>query len=88
LKHTRNLNLQDSQGRRPLHFAAMSNQKECATLLLRRGVNPAPADLDGRTPLHLAAARGQKALVGLLLSQNGIVCAILHNTLPHVYTKC
>lgn len=51
----------------------MSNQKECASILLRRGVHPSQPDGDGRTPLHLAAARGQKALVSLLLSYNGVV---------------
>lgn len=50
-----NLNLQNAQGRTPLHLIAVDDDPELsyAELLLENGADPHITDLEGKTPLHL-----------------------------------
>lgn len=57
--------LQDLQGRSPLHVAALHNAVDCVKLLLATGANLEARDTCGRTPLHAAASSGHKTALGL-----------------------
>ncbi|KAF4518750.1 hypothetical protein B566_EDAN006154 [Ephemera danica] len=67
--------LQDLQGRSPLHVAALHNSVDCIKLLLANGSNLEARDTCGRTPLHAAAAGGHKAALETLLRWRADVLA-------------
>ncbi|KAJ4307503.1 Ankyrin repeat and FYVE domain-containing protein 1, partial [Fusarium piperis] len=55
-----------SDGRTPLHYAALCRHAEVISLLLDKGANIEAQDSDGRTPLQGAAAAGQETIKELL----------------------
>ncbi|KAL4866711.1 ankyrin repeat-containing domain protein [Aspergillus spectabilis] len=56
----------DSQGRLPIHHAAM-REESLVEWLNSKGANPSVGAYDGQSPLHLAASAKQSNAVGLLL---------------------
>lgn len=66
------VDVQDSEGRTAVHWAAFVTQPGCSILrlLLERGANIAIPDRSGRTPLHVAAARGMTEAIEILLEAN------------------
>src|ERR1041385_2712184 len=61
------VNAKQPDGATALHWAAWHDDVELATLLLRAGANPNPANLTGATPLELASTNGNAAMIELLL---------------------
>merc|ERR1712118_474298 len=61
------VNARDPMGKVPLHDAALNNQTELITELLRRKADVDAADKAGRTPLHFAIEQGRIEAVQLLL---------------------
>jgi uncharacterized protein len=61
------VNAKQPDGATALHWAAWHDDVELATLLLRAGANPNPANLTGATPLDLASTNGNAAMIELLL---------------------
>ncbi|KAK9746233.1 Ankyrin repeats (3 copies) [Popillia japonica] len=74
------IDVQDRQGLTPLHYAAMKNCLNTASLLLLtpeggKGANPNIQDKNGDTPLHLSAKNNYIHMTELLLA-NGAVCNV------------
>ena len=63
-----NLEASDSEGYRPLHFAARSKSVELVSLLVQARVNVDAATNDGSTALHFAARKGAADCVKVLLA--------------------
>jgi ankyrin repeat protein len=55
-----------TDGRTPLHYAALQGQKTIAEILLAHGANMDTRDWYGRTPLSLAKEGGHTDIVELL----------------------
>jgi ankyrin repeat protein len=65
------VNLQDKQGRTPLHIASFNTSFEIAKILLEKGrANVQLRNLGGLTALHLASAKGSSEIVQLLVDHN------------------
>lgn len=60
-------NTKDTNGRTPLHWAAIYGNKDIAELLLAKGADVNAKDTDGWTPLHRAAYWDRKNIAVLLL---------------------
>lgn len=54
-------NQEDSHGRTPMHYAALSGYIACMDILFKNGGYVDVLDADRCTPLHLAASTGAKA---------------------------
>ena len=63
-----NLEASDSEGYRPLHFAARSKSVELVSLLVQARVNVDATGNGGITALHLAARRGAADCIEVLLA--------------------
>ena len=63
------VNLKDTSGAIPLHYAAAVGQKEIVELLLEKGADINAETFNGDTPLHWAVFSGQKPIVELLLNK-------------------
>ncbi|CAI4215799.1 unnamed protein product [Parascedosporium putredinis] len=63
------VNLQDSQGRTPLSWAAQHGNVDCVQVLLDKGVAPDTPDKKRRTPLSWAAEHGNVDCVQVLLDK-------------------
>jgi hypothetical protein len=61
----------DTDGRTPLHLAAMGGHQAIAETLLRAGAEINALDNQGKTPLDLAETGGHSGLAKFLLSQGG-----------------
>ncbi|KAK4732182.1 hypothetical protein R3W88_025170 [Solanum pinnatisectum] len=64
------LNSIDSQGRTPLHIAAIHGHVEVLRFLVSVGSDPDLLDSQGWTPLHFAAQQGHVEAVGFLLNHS------------------
>ena len=62
---------EDDLRRTPLHRAATSGSRDCASLLLDWGAPINAVDCDGCTPLTLAESHGNTAVASLLRSRGG-----------------
>lgn len=77
------VNLPNSKGMTPLHYAAKRNNHEIAAFLLEKGAKIDPETTDwivgdwfcpkGATPLYIAASQGSKN-VAIMLAENGANC--------------
>ncbi|KAF7804797.1 ankyrin repeat domain-containing protein 50-like [Senna tora] len=61
------INSVNSEGRTPIHVAALHGHVEAIQFCVSNGGNPNLADYEGWTPLHCAASRGQVKAVECLL---------------------
>lgn len=57
-------------GRAALHYAALHDMAEIASILLENGVDTEFRDAFGRTPLHTAAKHGKSNVLRVLLTKN------------------
>lgn len=69
------INAKDSDGKTPLHRAALHGQRRLAELLLANHADIDAKDNEGKTPLHYAVAYGPTDLVELLLAKKAKVNA-------------
>ena len=58
----------DSNGYKPLHWAARMGHSEVASVLLAAGAKHNSKERVGNTPLHLAAMHGHAAVMRVLLT--------------------
>jgi ankyrin repeat protein len=63
------IELEDSNGNRPLHICAMNNEYDCALLLLESNCKINERNKFGKTPLMLAACCNSFSIMELLLSE-------------------
>ncbi|QQR49178.1 ankyrin repeat domain-containing protein [bacterium] len=66
------INIKDSDGFTPLHFAAARGHLACVTVLLNAHANVNTQSDTGETPLHFAARYNRLECVTLLLSHSNI----------------
>uniref|UniRef100_A0A8C1ILP5 Ion transport domain-containing protein n=1 Tax=Cyprinus carpio TaxID=7962 RepID=A0A8C1ILP5_CYPCA len=66
LRHCSELNVQDEQGRTPLHWAVEQNQQQSCVLLLELGADPNILNNAMMGPLHLAVTKRYNHLVEVL----------------------
>jgi ankyrin repeat protein len=59
----------ESNGKTPLHYAALGGGVRIAELLIKKGADIEAEDNDEWTPLHMAALKGEKQVADLLLSK-------------------
>ncbi|XP_045173685.2 poly [ADP-ribose] polymerase tankyrase-like [Mercenaria mercenaria] len=64
-----NINLEDREHRRPIHFAAVCEGVGPLEFLLERGASPLEVDTRGMTPLHYACSAGRPRNVDILLKK-------------------
>lgn len=81
-----NLEVTDSTGSTPLHYAAREGQEKAASVLIQAGASLAARDAEGCQPLHSAASTGHQEAIRLLLQARSDVCAVDHkgNTVLHL----
>jgi ankyrin repeat protein len=60
--------LEDSNGNRPLHICAINNEYDCALLLIEANCSINEKNNDGKTPFMLAASNNSFSIMELLLS--------------------
>lgn len=63
----KDVNMQDAEGRTPLHYAAAHNHTRVAKVLTDAGANTEVSDTKDNTPLHYAAGYGRVDVVDILL---------------------
>lgn len=73
------VNLKDSAGYSPLHWACVDGDQEVIKLLLQKGAEVNAQSNEGYTPLHNAARRGNRLIVALLISNGASVNARSRN---------
>ncbi len=67
------VNVKDSQGKTPLHWAVDSGFKNIAAMLLANKADVMAKDIHGVTPLHEAAIKGNTEIMKLLLANDADV---------------
>lgn len=67
------LEVEDSEGERPLHRAAMNGHDDITLLLLKHQANIHSASHSGATAMHHAASRGHQKIVQLLIDEGAVV---------------
>lgn len=67
------VNLRDSEGRTPLHWAVDRGHLNVAELLVRKNADVNVKDNDGQTPLHYAVVCEREAIAKFLVKQNADV---------------
>lgn len=73
------IDIKDSQGSTPLHYAAALGNEEVVKLLLERGANIDAGSSAGDTPLHWAAYSDRILIVGLLIDKGARIDAVNPN---------
>ncbi|XP_070533230.1 ankyrin repeat domain-containing protein 29-like [Ptychodera flava] len=68
LQEDADINVQDEEGRTPLHMVAKDWHPDVAKFMLDNGANVDKSDNGGLTPLHTAIAEDYKEMVELLFS--------------------
>jgi ankyrin repeat protein len=71
----------------PLHLAALNNQAELVSLLLKSGAQRDLSGVDARSALHYAAARGSVAALEVLLAAGADPDACEHCTVGNAVTR-
>lgn len=71
----KDVNMQDAEGRTPLHYAAAHNQTRITRVLLEAGADTEKEDSKGNTVLHYAAGYGRLDIVDILLEGGASVVA-------------
>ncbi len=66
-------NIEDPQGRSPLHHAVYRQNVKSVQLLLDRGANPNMTDREGQTPLSYASANDNYTIAKLLIDHGASV---------------
>jgi len=64
-----NCSWQDGTGNSALHYAALGNHIEAATILLDAGASPNVLNFQGDTPLHLASRKNKIDMINLLIAR-------------------
>jgi hypothetical protein len=64
-----NVNCRSVYGWTPLHEAAMAGEAGVVRLLLKKGADPDPCDMNAQTPLHYAVKDGHMAAAKALLAK-------------------
>lgn len=67
LKAKVDINLGDSFGNTPLHYAAQGGMESLVEFLVSNGADSSAVNLDGRNPLHFASAYGHAKVAGRLI---------------------
>ena len=67
MSHCSHINVTDTMGRTPLHWAAHRADYDAMQTLLLAGADRQRVDSEGRTPLHLASASGDIKCVKILV---------------------
>jgi len=62
------VNVKDSCGYTPLHWAAVDGRKEIVEILLKKGASPRALNNFKDTPLHCAAAAGRSEAARILIT--------------------
>ncbi|HEY9054529.1 MAG TPA: ankyrin repeat domain-containing protein, partial [Rectinemataceae bacterium] len=70
LQNQEQLNLKDSRGLYPLHYAVIRNDLQTASYLIDKGAMPNNADQAGKTPLRYAIDRKQVPMAKLLVERD------------------
>ena len=65
------VNAKDSQGRTPLHYAAIGSHKDVVELLLTNKAAINARDRNGKTPLYYATLKGTTPVAELLRQHGG-----------------
>lgn len=73
LKSGADLNVKDSYGRVPLHYATNNGHSDAVNILLENGATVNDKDNDGITPLHCATSNGHIDIVNKLLYNGACV---------------
>jgi len=77
LENGADIEAENVQGQRPIHYAVYMRLVEMVELLIQHGANVDAADVDGNTPLHYAARYGLDIV--LLLVQHGAKVNVQNN---------
>jgi ankyrin repeat protein len=75
LKYGANVNIQDTKGQTPLHYAISYNQAYIAERLIQTGADVNIQDTKGQTPLHYAARYNQTHIAKILLENGACIDA-------------
>ena len=74
----KDVNMQDAEGRTPLHYAAAHNHTRVAKMLTDAGANTEMADDKDNTALHYATGYGRLDVVDILLQAGANAAAQNH----------
>lgn len=74
----KDVNMQDAEGRTPLHYAAAHNHTRVAKALADAGADVALSDTKDNTPLHYATGYGRVDVVDILLAAGADASAENH----------